>query len=108
VQILVSRPPRIVRGGQSDTEVDERVREAILKAPGSAWQGAIDAEGEVRDGAWVTELTEDVDLSAWPEGTRLVVPGSVPAPARSSRSSTQRATAIRPALRVSCKKPKRG
>src|SRR5680860_1457902 len=54
-------------------EVDERVREAILRTPESAWQAAIDAEGEAREGAWVTELTEDVDLSAWPEGTRLIV-----------------------------------
>jgi hypothetical protein len=49
-------------------EVDERVREAVLKTPESAWQSAIDAEGKVREGAWVSELTDDVDLSAWPEG----------------------------------------
>jgi hypothetical protein len=54
-------------------EVDERVREAILATPESAWQSAVDAEGEVREGAWVTELTEAVGLSAWPEGTRLIV-----------------------------------
>lgn len=61
-------------------EVDERVREAILRTPQSAWQGAIDAEGEAREGAWVTELTEDVDLSAWPEGTRLIVRRERPHP----------------------------
>ena len=61
-------------------EVDERVREAILKTPESAWQSAIDGEGEVRDGAWVTELTDDVDLSAWPEGTRLIVRRERPHP----------------------------
>ncbi len=33
-----------------------------------AWQAAIDAEGKVRDDAWVTELTEDFDVSAWPTG----------------------------------------
>jgi Transposase DDE domain group 1 len=52
--------------------VDERVREAILELPESAWQVAIDAEGEVREGAWVAELTERLDLCEWPEGTRLV------------------------------------
>jgi len=61
-------------------EVDERVREAILKTPESAWQDAIDAEGEVREGAWVTELTGEVDLSAWPAGTRLIVRRERPHP----------------------------
>ena len=61
-------------------EVDERVREAILQTPESAWQAAIDAEGTKREGAWVTELTEAVDLSAWPEGTRLIVRRERPHP----------------------------
>lgn len=61
-------------------EVDERVREAILKTPESAWRSANDAEGEVREGAWVTELTGEVDLSAWPEGTRLIVRRERPHP----------------------------
>jgi hypothetical protein len=61
-------------------EVDERVRETILKTPESAWLAAIDAEGEEREGAWVTELTDDVDLSAWPEGTRLIVRRERPHP----------------------------
>ena len=61
-------------------EVDERVREAILATPESAWQSAIDGEGEVRNGASVTELTDDVDLSAWPEGTRLIVRRERPHP----------------------------
>src|SRR5680860_721632 len=61
-------------------EVDERVREAILQTPESAWQGAIDTEGSEREGAWVAELTEAVDLSAWPEGTRLIVRRERPHP----------------------------
>ncbi|HSR94624.1 MAG TPA: IS1380 family transposase [Solirubrobacterales bacterium] len=61
-------------------EVDERVREAILQTPESAWKAAIDAEGKVREGAWATELTDDVDLSAWPEDTRLIVRRERPHP----------------------------
>lgn len=61
-------------------EVEERVREAILNTPESAWQSAIDAEGEVREGAWVTELSAEVDLSSWPEGTRLIVRRERPHP----------------------------
>jgi Transposase DDE domain group 1 len=53
-------------------EVDGRVREAILKLGDSAWTGAIEASGEAREGAWVAELTEQLDLSCWPEGTRLI------------------------------------
>jgi len=61
-------------------EVDERVREAILGLPASAWQQAINAEGSERDGAQVAELTNDLDLSAWPEGTRLIVRRERPHP----------------------------
>jgi hypothetical protein len=60
-------------------EVDERVREAILALPDSAWEQAVDAEGAERKGAQVVELT-DIDLSAWPEGTRLIVRRERPHP----------------------------
>jgi Transposase DDE domain group 1 len=61
-------------------EVDERVREAILELPASAWRQAIDSEGQEREGAQVTELSERVDLSAWPDGTRLIVRRERPHP----------------------------
>jgi hypothetical protein len=53
-------------------EVDERVREAVLQTPESAWQSAIDADGAEREGAQVAELTDRLDLSSWPQGTRLI------------------------------------
>ncbi|MDH3294287.1 MAG: IS1380 family transposase, partial [Acidimicrobiia bacterium] len=37
------------------------------------WAPAIEADGEPRDGAEVADLTDFVDLSSWPEGTRLIV-----------------------------------
>jgi hypothetical protein len=52
--------------------IDERLREAILALPESAWQAAIDAEGEVREGAWVAELSKHLDLAEWPEGARAI------------------------------------
>lgn len=61
-------------------EVDERVRGAIGGLPESAWRSAIDCDGEAREGAQVTELTERVDLAAWPEGTRLIVRRERPHP----------------------------
>jgi hypothetical protein len=51
--------------------IGEPVREAILATAEAAWQPATNG-GEPRDGAWVTELTGTVDLSAWPAGTRLI------------------------------------
>jgi Transposase DDE domain group 1 len=48
------------------------VRDAILALPESAWQPALNADGEPRDGAWVAELSGHVTLDAWPEGTRLI------------------------------------
>ena len=61
-------------------EVDARVREAILSLPDSAWQQAIEADGTQREGAWVAELGDRVDLSSWPEGTRLIVRRERPHP----------------------------
>ena len=53
-------------------ELTETVRQAILALPETAWTQAIDAGGEDREGAWVAKLTDDLDLSAWPEGSRLI------------------------------------
>jgi DDE family transposase len=39
----------------------------------NAWQPAIRQDGNERPGAAVAELTDRVDLSAWPDGTRLIV-----------------------------------
>ena len=61
-------------------EVDQRVREAIGELPEAAWQSAIDGDGDEREGAQVTELTDRVDLSSWPEGTRLIVRREQPHP----------------------------
>jgi hypothetical protein len=54
--------------------LDAAMVQAIGKVPESAWIGAISADGtEDADWAQVAELTEFVDLSAWPEGTRALV-----------------------------------
>jgi hypothetical protein len=51
--------------------IDERSREAILALPESAFAPAIRQDGEQREGAWVAELC-DLDLTAWPEGSRAI------------------------------------
>lgn len=50
----------------------EPVRQALLALEESAWLPATDQDGQQRDGAWVTELTGQVNLPDWPEGTRLI------------------------------------
>jgi hypothetical protein len=40
---------------------------------GDYWQPALRQDGEERPGAAVAEVTELVDLSGWPSGTRLIV-----------------------------------
>jgi Transposase DDE domain group 1 len=51
------------------------VHAAISRIAGDddVWQPAIRQDGDERPGAAVAELTDLVDLSAWPEGTRLIV-----------------------------------
>ena len=61
-------------------ELSETVRSAILEVPEAAWEQAIDAGGADRDGAWVAELTDRIDLSAWPEGSRLICRSERPHP----------------------------
>ena len=60
--------------------VTETVGAAALALPDSAWRPALNADGQARDGAWVTELTDHVDLGAWPQGTRLIVRRERPHP----------------------------
>jgi hypothetical protein len=61
-------------------EVEAGVREAIEALPAPAWRAAIDGDGTEREGAQVAELTDHLDLSAWPEGTRLIVRRERPHP----------------------------
>ncbi len=61
-------------------ELTPSVREAIRTVPESAWQAAIEPGGARREGAWVAELTDEVDLSSWPERSRLIVRRERPHP----------------------------
>jgi len=53
-------------------DITESVRLAILDVPADAWQIPMTQEMEDRDGAGVTEITERLDLSGWPAGTRVI------------------------------------
>jgi hypothetical protein len=48
--------------------------------PDQAWTPAYDADGQIRDGAWVAEVTDLLDLSSWPAGMRVIVRKERPHP----------------------------
>ncbi len=57
------------------------IRTACLAVAPSRWVPAVTADGsDERDGADVAEITDLVDLSRWPEGTRAIVRREEPHP----------------------------
>ena len=53
-------------------DLSEPVRDAIVMMPETAWVKAIRADGTEREHSQVCEITDRVDLSSWPEGSRLI------------------------------------
>ena len=53
-------------------DLDERVRDAIAELPKTAWMQAVRVDGSQREHSQVAEITDRVDLCAWPEGSRLI------------------------------------
>ena len=51
----------------------EHTPDLLTKIPAQAWSPALDADGTVREGAWVAELTGLLDLRRWPAGMRVIV-----------------------------------
>ena len=60
--------------------ITEDMAGAILALPERIWEPAYDAEGQVRRGAWVAELTGLLDLGDWPAGMRVIVRRERPHP----------------------------
>ena len=61
-------------------DLTETIRRAILALPEAAWQPAIRQDGEIREGAWVAEITDRLDLTGWPDGCRVIVRRERPHP----------------------------
>lgn len=59
--------------------VDFRVKDIVDVIPEQCWYPAIETDG-IRQGAWVTEVTANVDLTGWPEGSRLILRKERPHP----------------------------
>jgi hypothetical protein len=60
--------------------IGEGERTAISTLPDTAWTAAINADGGVRDGAHVAELTGLLSLTGWPTGMRVIVRRERPHP----------------------------
>jgi hypothetical protein len=58
----------------------DSIQQTLAQIPTSAWTPAYDADGQVRPGAWVAEVTGLFDLSTWPPGMRLIVRKERPHP----------------------------
>ncbi len=61
-------------------DLTEPVRAAILELPEDAWAAALDQDGSRRQNGEVAEITDRVDLSSWPQGSRLIVRRERPHP----------------------------
>ena len=59
--------------------ISDTIHQYLLQIPASAWTPAVEADGKVRDGAWVAELTGRL-LDGWPKGMRLIVRKERPHP----------------------------
>lgn len=60
--------------------VTEKIRDAIKLVPKQIWTPATDADGGIREGGDVAELTGLLDLTGWPEGMRIIVRRERPHP----------------------------
>jgi hypothetical protein len=60
--------------------ITEDIQDAIGKIPAGAWTPAYDGDGQVRDGAWVADITGLLDLAGWPAGMRVIVRKERPHP----------------------------
>jgi len=60
--------------------ITQKIRDAIALVPEQVWTPAMDADGDVRDGGDVAELTGLLDLTGWPEGIRVILRRERPHP----------------------------
>ncbi len=60
--------------------IDEQVQAAILDVAEESWTPAFDIDGRPRDGAWITEVTDRLNLTNWPDGSRVIIRRERPHP----------------------------
>jgi Transposase DDE domain group 1 len=60
--------------------VDARIQAIVDRVPAHCWESAIETGGPIRDGAWVVEVTGMLNLTTWPEGSRVILRAERPHP----------------------------
>jgi hypothetical protein len=60
--------------------ITEAIQDAIGQVPADAWTPAYDGDGQVRDGAWVADITGLLDTGGWPAEMRVIVRKERPHP----------------------------
>jgi hypothetical protein len=58
----------------------ENTEQLLEHIPARVWAPAYDGDGQIRDGAWVAEVTDLLDLASWPKGMRVIVRKERPHP----------------------------
>ena len=56
------------------------ISDVLAKIPEQVWTPAYTSDGQIRDGAWVAELTDLLDLTSWPKGMRVIARKERPHP----------------------------
>lgn len=54
-------------------ELNDTIRTAILEIPEGDWVSAVEQDGTPRANGQVAEITAALDLTSWPEGSRVIV-----------------------------------
>jgi hypothetical protein len=60
------------------------IAQLLEHVPEDVWTPAYDADGQIREGAHVAEVTDLLDLRSWPAGIRVIVRRERPAPRRAA------------------------
>jgi hypothetical protein len=60
--------------------VDARIQAVVDQIPDQGWESAIDSDGGIREGAWVADVTGLLDLSTWPEESKVIARAERPHP----------------------------
>jgi hypothetical protein len=56
------------------------IQAKLATIPAQLWEPAYDADGQLRPGAWVAEVTDLFELGSWPAGMRVIVRTERPHP----------------------------
>jgi hypothetical protein len=75
---LTAKPRRL--GYSVGMTITEDIRAASLAVPAAGWTPAYDGDGQVREGAWVADITGLLDTGGWPAAMRVIVRKERPHP----------------------------